>query len=304
MNKKISVIIPVYNNPEGLYVTLNSLINQQQINFNYEIVVVDNNSTDNTLKVAEEFKKNYHEIIKVEREDETQSSYAARNKGISIADGEIFTFIDADMKVPDSYISKIYSKIVDGECDVLCCDVEITMENSKIFSLYDKMLGFPVQEYTEEMNFCPTCSLVIKKEIIEVSGNFDSRLVSGGDREFGNRVTGNGYKICFLEDIVIKHPARKSSIDFLKKSFRVGRGQRQLFYYYPERYPEKYRNVINPYYYIPCNPVIFPNSLQGIQVWKESPLFTKLGFYFICWLKKLVNQAGYIYQMIKEGRYD
>ena len=106
---KVSVVIPVYNDPSGLQDTLESLVAQNFPKDQYEIIVVDNGSTDKTLDVAKMHADKYPQLVKYVIEDNIQSSYAARNKGIIVAKGELISFIDADMTVREEWLIKIQS---------------------------------------------------------------------------------------------------------------------------------------------------------------------------------------------------
>src|SRR3972149_7571598 len=87
--KLISVVIPVYNDPGGIVVTLKSILNQNYPPDLCEILVVDNNSSDDTPEIIEEFAKKYPGRIISLKETGIQSSYAARNKAIKESKGEI-----------------------------------------------------------------------------------------------------------------------------------------------------------------------------------------------------------------------
>ncbi len=90
----ISIIIPVYNQAKHLANCLASI--KKQTYGNYEIIIIDDGSTDNIIKVITEFKKffglklNYHE-------QENRGAAAARNKGAKLAGGEYIIFCDADV---------------------------------------------------------------------------------------------------------------------------------------------------------------------------------------------------------------
>ena len=89
--KKVSVIIPVYNNSKYIKECLNSVINQTYNNL--EIIVVDDKSTDNSLKIIKKYKDKRIHIIELER---NKGVAICRNKGIEAATGEFITFIDSD----------------------------------------------------------------------------------------------------------------------------------------------------------------------------------------------------------------
>jgi glycosyltransferase involved in cell wall biosynthesis len=298
----VSVIIPFYNEPDGLQVTLESLVTQTFPSDNFEIIVVDNGSTDNTLNVAKEFSKRYPHLIQCEVEDKIQSSYAARNKGIKVSKGEILCFIDSDMTVETDYLSRIVNSFKNDEVDYLGCKVDIYSTKNTLSSKYNMATGFPMNKYLENDHFVGVGCLSVKKTVIDKVGNFDNRLESGGDFEFGNRVYGAGFKQYYMPDIIMKHPARSSFNQLLSKAFRVGRGLRQISYYHPQ-YKKNWkvcRNILNPIYYLPVPPWRFFNYMKGNEVWDKASSGEKLKIYFIFWFVDiLVKQFGYIYESLR-----
>lgn len=99
-DKKISVIIPVYNIAEYLPRCLDSVLNQTYKNL--EVVVVDDGSTDNSVDVIEEYAKKDSRIVKIFKKNTGVSD--TRNKGIDTATGDYITFVDGDDYIePDMY---------------------------------------------------------------------------------------------------------------------------------------------------------------------------------------------------------
>ncbi len=95
---KISVVVPAYNEEKFLEACLKSLANQ--IEKPYEIIVVDNNSTDKTVEIA----KKYHaKIVK----EPNQGRTPARNAGFNLAKGDVIARTDADTRVPRDWTKKI-----------------------------------------------------------------------------------------------------------------------------------------------------------------------------------------------------
>jgi glycosyltransferase involved in cell wall biosynthesis len=100
MHKVISVIVPAYNEQDLIVGCLDSLLNQNLDQAKYEIIVVDNNSTDLTAKIAMD------RGVRVEKEVKKGYVHAIR-RGIDICHGEIIAFTDADCRVPVDWLKKI-----------------------------------------------------------------------------------------------------------------------------------------------------------------------------------------------------
>ena len=203
---KLSVIVPVFNSEQGIKETLDALISQVDIkNEEYEVLVVDNNSTDRTLETANGYAINHPGLVKVLQES-VQSSYAARNKGINNSRGDILCFIDADMVPEKKYLAKILNCFKDKETYYAGVRVEIKQNKKSLISDYDSILGFRIKHNLDDGNFVPTCCLTVSRSLLENVGQFDPRLESGGDLEFGRRVFSSGYKQEYFDNITIKHP--------------------------------------------------------------------------------------------------
>ena len=95
---KLSIIIPVYNTEQTLGRCINSVL-QSSLN-NFEIILINDGSTDNSANICESYKNNYPQQIQVIHQ-KNQGLSAARNAGLDISKGQYVTFIDSD-----DYISK------------------------------------------------------------------------------------------------------------------------------------------------------------------------------------------------------
>jgi len=99
---KISVIVPVYNEEKYIFRLLEGFVNQKEKP--EEIIIIDNNCTDKTIKIVQTFKKKLPLKIVKERK---QGIIFARNKGFNEARGDILARCDADTVVPPNWIAKI-----------------------------------------------------------------------------------------------------------------------------------------------------------------------------------------------------
>ncbi|WP_349253496.1 glycosyltransferase [Halobacterium salinarum] len=231
----VAVCVPVYNDPEGVRTTIESL-RPQIDDRGVRLFVADNGSTDETPAIIREYAASNQSIVHL-GEDCIQSSYAARNAAVRTAESEILAFVDADMTVPEGWLQDALQVFRSVEADYMGCNVELTLpEDPSPVARYDHHTGFPVEQYIEHQEFAPTCCLFVRREVFEDVGLFDHRLVSGGDKEFGNRVHDAGYGMHFAGDVTMFHPVRDSLSSLVRKDFRVGRGLCQLQRYHPERY--------------------------------------------------------------------
>lgn len=117
LNEKISIIIPVYNAQEYLEKCLNSILLQSYANF--EVICVDDGSTDNSGELCEKFREK-DKRFRVFHVENHGVSYA-RNYALSLIEGAWFCFVDADDWIEPNYLDKLHSIAVQNECDVAAC---------------------------------------------------------------------------------------------------------------------------------------------------------------------------------------
>jgi len=282
----ISIVVPVYNDPDGLKKTVDSLLPQNYDEF--EIIVIDNNSTDHTLSVARTFQLANPDTIKIYERNDIQSSYAARNLGVKKAKGEIISFVDADMWVPEDWLKSVVRTITTTNARYMGTSVELVMPNQPTFcDRYNYHTGFPVKTYLEKFNWTPTCCLTVEATVFDEVGLFDERLVSGGDLEFGKRVAEAEIKQHYEPSIVMYHPTRSNFKDLLKKARRIGRGSAQKRQYHPGRT----RSILHPKNVLPPHPETFLHLLKNTG---EIPIFQVVLFYLFAYLFKLYKIVGRI----------
>ena len=115
---KISVIVPVYNVEELLPKCLDSLVNQTFDD--YEVIVVNDGSPDNSQKIIDDYYKKYPNIIKpLKKENGGLSS--ARNYGLKYANGEYILYVDSDDWVSNDILEKMYSSAISDSSDIVVC---------------------------------------------------------------------------------------------------------------------------------------------------------------------------------------
>ena len=111
----ISVIIPVYNAQEGLSQCIDSLLDQTFSD--YEIIILNDGSTDNSLEVIQNYASKNDSIRVIDKENEGVAK--TRNRGIVLAKGEYIVFIDNDDFIAPDYLECFYKAIEKEKLDIV-----------------------------------------------------------------------------------------------------------------------------------------------------------------------------------------
>ncbi|MBE9076326.1 glycosyltransferase [Romeria aff. gracilis LEGE 07310] len=215
----VSVIIPVFNDFSRLLLCLTSLRNQSYPKDYYEIIVVDNNSTSFFNLSHSEFGE-----IKLCFEA-TPGSYAARNKGISVAKGDIFAFIDSDCVAQKSWIANGVAALESASAHLVGGQVTFILSPQRTpAEIYDSLTNMQIERNIAERKVSKTANLFVRREIFDSVGLFPQHLKSGGDVAWTKKATDSGHLLAYSKEAEVFHPARKLP-QLLKKQFRVGKGQ-------------------------------------------------------------------------------
>lgn len=291
----VSTVVPVYNDPAGIDATLEALTRQSYPDDRHEIVVVDNGSTDGTRAVVRDYCAAF-ETVRLVVEDEIQSSYAARNRGVRATSGSVLAFVDADMIVDSRWIERIARQMSELGADYLACNVELfTAGEEGLVGKYNRLNDLHVERFVEEQRFAPTCCLVARRDVFDELGPFDDRLVSGGDFEFGNRVFDDDRRLRYASDITMYHPTRTTLGALLRKAKRVGRGKTQLRRYYPNRYGHPVAQALNPAAYLPPVPQFLSRS---IREWSTLSRPEQVAFFLLTYLTSLAKAYGQLAELV------
>lgn len=155
---KISIIVPVYNVEEYLTNCIESLLNQTFKDF--ELILVNDGSTDNSLEICKKYKNIDNRICIVDKKNGGLSS--ARNAGLDVAKGDYIGFIDSDDYVHPEMYEILYKKMVENSADISLCnfkkvynyDEELLKNNKNIEQkiLIESMSNIEALEKMDEEN--------------------------------------------------------------------------------------------------------------------------------------------------------
>lgn len=128
--KKISVIIAAYNAEEYLSETLDSIFLQTMNDSEYEVIIINDGSSDSTLDILNSYKQTYSNLIIIDKENGGPSS--ARNAGLDIAKGEYVFFFDADDILEGDALSTMYETASEKQADLLIGKYDIFNRHTTI----------------------------------------------------------------------------------------------------------------------------------------------------------------------------
>lgn len=224
--KSISVIIPIYNSQEYLNNLLAALNNQKILHVDVEILLIDNDSSDNSSKIIKDFldKKNNFQF-KYFFYDKKSGSYAARNFGVEKSKNEILVFTDSDCIPESNWLYNITKNIQDGT--IISGKIDLLIEdNNNMWEIFDKYAHLNNDKYAIKNKVATANMAVLKTDFLKVG--YFSEIYSGGDHEWSLRANKAGLRIKYYDDITVRHPTRKSFEEILKKNLRIayGRGKK------------------------------------------------------------------------------
>jgi len=215
----VSVVIPVFNDTQRLEKCLEALEQQTYPKDCYEVVVIDNASTEDIRSLVARFPKAQYCY------ESKAGSYAARNKGLSVADGEIIAFTDSDCIPALNWIERGVATLrqVPG-CGLVGGAIRLFFKDPNRLTgveIYESLKGFPQKKYIEEERFGATANVFTYRKTIDAVGQFNAELKSGGDSEWGKRVATAGYCLHYADDVEVAHPARSTYAELYRKTVRV-----------------------------------------------------------------------------------
>ena len=222
---KISIIMPIFNSENFIEECLSSLINQ--IFKNFELICVNDGSTDNTLKILKKFEEKDERIHIITQENLGAGN--ARNVGMKASKGEYIIFLDSDDIFNETMLEELYAKIKGNNLEIVICNSQNfyiynnkTIFYKKNYSFSKKQLMIINKKFSSlniKENFFNTFiwwpwDKIFKKKYIENLGIEFQNLKSTNDLFFICSAVISSNKILFFDKILINHRVGiKSSIE-------------------------------------------------------------------------------------------
>lgn len=279
---KFSIIIPAYNSAKTIKILLDSLYLHNPISKDWEVVVVDDGSSDNTAQIVKIYPVKYFF-------QKNQGAGSARNYGAQKAKGEWLVFLDSDCEVPKNWLKKVVETIEKNhDFDVFGGGVKKPKKPSLLgwadyfSSWFNAYEGLKKQETD---TYLPSLNLLVQRVAFNKIKGFWKRKMTGEDVDFCFRARQRGFRIMFEPQLAVWHqtPSLKG---YFKHFFNWG----------SHAYQVRGQNPAMPFSFL------FKNNL-----WWSILLFWPIVFGFTCflfikWFKYEPIRIIYVLPLILLGR--
>jgi glucosyl-dolichyl phosphate glucuronosyltransferase len=231
---QISIIICTYNRDKYVYSVLQRIAENHYNTDEYEIVLINNNSTDHTELECTRFKHDYQNINFRYIEETRQGLSYARNRGISEAHGEILVFLDDDAFVEKNYLQnltdflnqhpdiaafggRIIPKFEDGKSPKWLC--KWTSPWVSAMDMGDKPKLFKGSSYPIGANMGMKKSCIHNQVFNVTLGRSKKNLMGGEEKDFFYRLKKKNLQIYYIPNIEVHHviPPYRTTKEYVKK---------------------------------------------------------------------------------------
>jgi len=232
----LTVVIPNYNNARSIGQTLESLLQQNNLSgFDYEIIVVDNNSTDDSIKIVEQYMPLFQGHLRWVKEAK-QGTGAARDKGIQEARGRYIAFTDSDCRMDLLWMSELVRAFREYQADAVVGKIVLATEIPSDIWYPDWFVKqrFAHVDYGDQPielgadQDLVGANMACRREVFEKLGCFQTNptFFPCEDTEFSRRISRHGIKKVYQPTAKILHHFevdRLNEKNMFKQAFRWGR---------------------------------------------------------------------------------
>lgn len=233
--RSISVIIPVHNSEKTIDKCIKSVLNTKHENL--EIIVVNDGSTDNTLKEVQKFKKNHVKIISQKH----LGKAAALNNAFKYTKNEIIFILDSDTFVDNECFEHI-SRSFDENTGIVKSKISVENQENLLTKLQQiwyvvYLMYSKVEDYFKTVLFGYGCGIAIRRDTWVDVGGFQN--VTSEDRDFIIRCIKNGWEIKYCPNFTVKTIVPTKIKDLFLQRAKWAKGSLECFFNHPMFYLKK-----------------------------------------------------------------
>lgn len=257
MYPTVSVIIPVFNQEKTITDCVTSILNLDYPKKRFEIIVVDNASTDNTAKILGQLSREFG--FRTVRLEINKGPSGARNRGIEVADNQIIAFIDSDCIADPAWLKMLVEEFKEG-VGAVGGTRKWRGQSNKVSTYFEYFLERGNRENDvsiKEVDWHSTDNFSVEGDIIKTLKFDDKQFpVAGEDADLGFRIRKGGHKIICFKKAIIYHKRETDLKILIKKFYRNGVGAAHLII----RHPNKKIFQRDPFFLFAIPLLFFPFS--------------------------------------------
>lgn len=273
---KVSVIIPCYNCEAWIRKCIGSL--ERQTKKSFEIICVDDCSTDNTRYILEDIKKSVNIPFKILINDHNIGPGKSRNKAIENSLGKWIAFCDSDDWYEPVFIEKMLSKAESTSCDIVMCEYRKVFESEKksidVHYLYDVDENAGIERMIISSK-ASLCLLLIRKELFNTMRIPDLR--NGEDIAFIPCIESYANNISLVKEPLYNYLMRKQSASNRVKSDKVYKSLRNAYIFTEKNINRRYTKALE---FLGIRNVLYGVVLNALKVNTDFKTVRRIIFEF------------------------
>jgi len=231
---RASVVVPTFTRAKLLPSLLESLVGQEY-DGQYEVLIVDDGSRDETPGVLNEWKRRFPDQVHV-LSQENSGPAAARNRGARAAKGSFVAFIDDDCIAAASWLRSLERAL--QETGAAAAGGPVINDERGWIGRYINRESVIDHVLARDGTVAEliTANAAVRADVFHALGGFDEaiRVPGGEDTEFALRLRAAGHRIVVAPEARVRHQSRLDLADYLRMAFRHGRGRWRLGARFPE----------------------------------------------------------------------
>lgn len=218
MALKVSIIVPAKDEEDKIERCLRALQAQSMDRAEYEVILVDDGSTDQTAEVARSL--GVHVLSK-----ENRGPASARNAGAKQAEGEILLFTDADCEVAPDFAARMYQTLKDPQ--VTGAMGSYRSRQTKLIPRFVQQVFAFKQKRTENLetiNAVHTYAAAYRRDVFISNGGFDESfpIPSNEDTEFSYRLVEAGHRLVYVPEAIVYHLHDLNLRAYIRRKYLLG----------------------------------------------------------------------------------
>ncbi|WP_455893597.1 glycosyltransferase [Pseudomonas palmensis] len=196
---KISIVMPMFNEARHIARTLHSARRAADLaGLDCELIVVDNGSSDDGPQIARNLSAKVLDLPGL-------TIGALRNRGVQASSGEWVAFLDADIEVPEQWLSLLLDLHAQGRGDVFALDCDTPRQAPWFARAWQRRTLRAGRPALHSMQWLPTPNLLLRRDWFDRVGGFNETLRTGEDKDFTWRLAQAGARLLALRAPVVLH---------------------------------------------------------------------------------------------------